>query len=234
MKRRNLVQAAAAVAVAVAVAGCTGQSTGITTQSGPAPTSTSAPTASGVSAIPSAPAKSSAPATLAPTTPAVRATPKTTAPSPKPLPVPSVSGAGARAAVNAYFKLDALDDAAGRDPAHADLKAINALLSPSIRKQWDAIYLQMANQGIASRGSSPNPRLKVENVSKFGAVFGSCPLYSKSDPYVEYHVATGKIVPQPKRSIPPPYERSIFMTAAGGVWRMSAYVVDGSRTCTKS
>ena len=113
-------------------------------------------------------------------------------------------------------------------------KAINALLAPSIRTQWDSIYSQMAKEGLAARGSSPDWRLRVVSVSKFGAVFSSCPLYSESDPYVEYHVTTGKVVPQQKRSIPPPYKRSIFMTLAGGVWRMSAYVVDGSRTCTKS
>lgn len=234
--KRSLIAQAAAVSAVLAVAGCSGHSTGITAQSGPAPTPTSATRGTAVPASPSEPttATSSASATLVPTSPAVTETPTTTRPPTQPVPVPSVSGAAAQAAVDAYFKLDALDDAGQRDPAHADLKAINALLAPSIRTQWDSIYLQMAKQDLAARGAPPNARLKVVSVSKFGAVFASCPLYSKTDPYVEYHVATGKVVPQQKRAIPPPYERSIFMTDAGGVWRMSAYVVDGSRTCTKS
>jgi hypothetical protein len=60
----------------------------------------------------------------------------------------------------------------------------------------------------------------------------SCPLGSRTDPYVEYYVATGKPVPVRKHNPPTPYRAALFMTKVSGQWQLSDLVQDASKTCT--
>lgn len=159
-----------------------------------------------------------------------------TTPSPPPrsdqVPTPSVTPA-AQGAVDAYIAFYNASTADDRDPAHADLSALNRYLSGKARTLFDGIYADMKNSGLAYRGTPPNPRVKVQTVgSPTFVILTSCPLASSADPYVEYHVATGQpVTASPPRTPAPPYLLTLPMTKSGGQWQLTDVVQDTSRTC---
>jgi hypothetical protein len=139
----------------------------------------------------------------------------------------------AQDAVDAYIAFYNASTAADRDPAHADLAALNRYLSGKALNLFDGIYASMRKAGLAYRGSPPNPRVKVSSVLGSTAVFlSSCPLASSSDPYVEYHVATGKpVATGTPRTPPPPYLLTLPMKKVAGHWKLTDVLQDTSKTC---
>jgi hypothetical protein len=92
----------------------------------------------------------------------------------------------------------------------------------------------MKRSGLAYRGSAPDPRVKVQQVLSARSVFlQSCPLASKTDPYVEYTVSNGKpVTAGVKRKPPPPYLLILPMVKVGNQWKLSDVLPNTARTCT--
>jgi len=59
-----------------------------------------------------------------------------------------------------------------------------------------------------------------------------CALASTSDPFVEYNVDTGKVVPQPTPNVPPPYAQTAKLFKINGAWQMTSYTTDATKTCS--
>jgi hypothetical protein len=199
----------------VLLAGC-GGSSGVHTQT---PTSDS-PTAS--TSVTSGSPGTSMPSTAssAPTSPV----PSITTPSVIPT---------AQDAVNAYIALSQATVVADRDPARADLTAINKYLTGKALTLIDGQYAAMRKTGQAYRGTPANPRVKVGTVVGSTLVFlSSCPLASKADPYTEYYVKTGQPVPVAKRTPPPPYLLTLTMKKVGDQWKLSDVLQNAGKTCT--
>jgi hypothetical protein len=155
--------------------------------------------------------------------------------------VPTISGVrkptvtpSAQSAVDAYIDFYNASGAADRDPARADIAALDVYLTGKAKTLFDSNYASMKTSGLAYRGTAPNPRLKVQQVFSATSVFlESCPLESPIDPYVEYTVSTGKPVPAgAKRSPPPPYLLILPMVKVGDQWKLSDVLPNTSKTCT--
>lgn len=217
MGGRPIWSVAAAACVSIVLVACV--SSGTRTQSfSPSPTDPQS-SLSSPSTANSGPTTQSSPPPTSKTTGASIATPTV---------VPA-----AQAAVNAYIGLIQATVEADRDPAHADLAKIDAYLTGKARNLVDAQYGAMKRTGQAYRGSPADPRLKVQSIiSPVSIVLSSCPLGSRTDPYVEYYVATGKPVPVRKHNPPTPYRAALFMTQVSGQWKLSDLVQDASKTCT--
>jgi hypothetical protein len=154
-----------------------------------------------------------------------------TAPTSSGVPTPTVTRP-AQAAVNAYIAQLNLTVAADRDPAHADLAAINRYLTGRALTLIDGEYTAMAKAGQAYRGTPATPRIKVQTVlSSTAVMLTTCPQFNRSDPYVEYYVATGKPVPVPTRNPPPPYLLTVFMKKVGTQWKVYDLLQNAGQTC---
>lgn len=202
------------VLLAVLVAGC-GGSSGVNTQ---VPTSTPPMTSS------SSPAATAAVSTSRSTTPSSSASA---------VPTPKVTGT-AQDAVAAYIAFYNASGAADRDPAHADIAALDRYLTGKAKTLFDSNYASMKKSGLAYRGTAPDPRVKVRQIFSAESVFlESCPLLSATDPYVEYTVSNGKpVAAGVKRNPPPPYLLILPMVKVGGHWKLSDVVQNTSKTCT--
>jgi hypothetical protein len=149
------------------------------------------------------------------------------------VPTPSVT-AQAQSAVNAYIAFYNASGAADRDPAHADLAALDRYLTGKAKTLFDSNYASMKKSGLAYRGTAPDPRVKVRQVFSGTSVFlESCPLPSTTHPYVEYTVSTGKpVAAGTKRNPPPPYLLILPMVKVGEHWKLSDVLQNTSKTCT--
>jgi hypothetical protein len=172
-----------------------------------------------------------------PSTSTVNSSPSTspassTRPPRKDVPTPTVT-ASAQGAVNAYIAFYNSSTLADRDPAHADLATLNQYLTGKALTLFDGTYKGMKRSGLAYRGTPPAPRVKISSVLSSTAIFlSSCPLVSKPDPYVEYHVSTKKVVATGKlRSPAPPYLLTLPMKKVFGKWKLTDVVQDTSKTC---
>ena len=173
----------------------------------------------------------SASATPSPSTTSVTRT--ATSPASLGVPTPRVT-AQAQRAVDAYIAFYNAYGAADRDPAHADIAALDRYLTGKAKILFDSNYASMKKSGLAYRGTAPDPRVKVRQIFSAESVFlESCPLPSKTDPYVEYTVSNGKPVASGvKRNPPPPYLLILPMVKVGGHWKLSDVVQNTSKTCT--
>ena len=139
----------------------------------------------------------------------------------------------AQAAVDRYMQTLSLLYAIGGDPAHADLSKLNDYLTGQALREEVSGFTAMKQNGLAYRGSQPDPRLKV--VSAYAGesvVLSSCPKNAGVDPLEEYVVATGKALPAKTTPPLPPYKSAAIMQQIGGQWKASTITVDGSKTCT--
>jgi hypothetical protein len=211
LARRELA-ALSVLLLAAVLAGC-GGSSGVRTQ---APTSDP----------PMASTSSSA-------TPPVSASPSTTpSSSATAIPTPKVAGA-AEEVVAAYITFYNLSIAADRDPAHADLAKLDRYLTGKAKTLFDGVFRSMKSAGLAYRGTPDAPRLQVGSILSPSFLFlTNCPAASTSDPFVQYHVSTGKPVAVRKPAVPPPWKRTISMKKVGGEWKVSDILVDTSKTCS--
>jgi len=140
----------------------------------------------------------------------------------------------AQGAVDAYVADFNLGTAASRDPAHADLSWVARYEIGDVKKQTEQSLAYMKTHGLAYRGATPDPNVKVDSVlSSTAIVLTSCLIVSKTDPWTQYVVATGKPVASPSpRNPPPPYLLRIYMkTSSAGAWQIENVLQDTSKTC---
>jgi hypothetical protein len=122
-------------------------------------------------------------------------------------------------------------NAASVDPLHADIAKINQYLTGAALKLFDEQLASMKRSGLAYRGQPAKPRLRVAAAASTTVALASCPLASTTEPFTEYHVATGKPVAVTTRNPPPPYLQAITMRMVGGHWKMADLATDSSKTC---
>jgi hypothetical protein len=211
-----IVLAIIAIASITGIAACSGS--GTHTQSLSPSASSSDPT-SGTTSTSSPPSSSSSAAS------------PTNKPTSPPIPTPSVSPA-AQPAVNAYVKLYALSASLYADPAHAKTGALSTYESAKLVSYDVATLKQMAAAGHAYRGSPPGLRLKVVLTTPTVVTLTNCGLLSKTSPYEQYDVKTGKPVSTPTAAVPPPYLKVLTMQQAGDHWLLQSIATNTSRTCT--
>lgn len=157
--------------------------------------------------------------------------PSSATPVVKPIPTPTVLPA-AQGAVDAYVAFVNATVIADRDPAHADLSFIDKYLSGNAKTMYSGVYPAMRKEGLASRGTPGDPRIKVSAVlSPTAVVLTSCLTTDKVDPYTEYYIATGKPVPTITRKPPPPYLLILTMKVVGGSWKLIDVLQNTSKTC---
>jgi hypothetical protein len=219
VRRRYVAWAAPLVGVLVAVAGCSGGSgkvkvsTTVSARSTPA-TRTSSP---------------------APTPKATTTTAKATTTAPGPtasITIPKVEK-DAQGAVDAYVEYLRAAYLVEADPGAIRRGDMTKLLGPKARKSINASLDALGRAGIGYRGTPPDPRLKVVEVKLPKLVFlTSCPLQSKTDPYRQVVLATGKPVKVSDREPGPPYLRTLTMFHNKKRWVLIKFSDDTSRTCT--
>lgn len=149
------------------------------------------------------------------------------------VPTPSVTPP-AQGAVGAYVADFNLGTSASRDPAKADLSWIARYETGKVKKQTVQSFEYMKAHGLAYRGATPDPNVKVQSVlSSSVIVLTSCLIVSKADPWTQYVVKTGEPVSSPSpRNPPPPYLLRIYMKAnAKGAWLIENVLQDTSKTC---
>ncbi len=209
----------AVVLAVVLLAGC-GGSSGVHTQT---PTSDPSTTGTGTSTVSTSTSPSITP------TPSITSSVRSTAT----IPTPSVTPI-AQDSVNRYMDFYNSLNQADRDPAHANITHLNTFLTDTALTLFDGVITGQAKAGLAYRGTPEDPRVSVSQVISPAFIFlSSCPLASKTDPFVQYTVATGKPVSVSTPSVPPPYKRTISMKkTADGTWKVSDLLVDSSKTCT--
>jgi hypothetical protein len=115
-----------------------------------------------------------------------------------------------------------------RDPAHADPNTLAPLVTAASLPTWRQIFTNMAQQGLAYRGTPDNPHLKVISASSTAATLSSCPIADAGDPFVQYHVSTGRVVKAPTGG---PYLKAIVVVNADGHWRVSSIATDTANRC---
>ena len=112
--------------------------------------------------------------------------------------------------------------------------ALDRYLTGKAKTLFDSNYASMKKSGLAYRGTAPDPRVKVQQVFSATSVFlTSCPLESRTDPYIEYTVSTGKpVATRAKRNPPPPYLLILPMVKVGDRWKLSDVLSSTGKTCT--
>jgi hypothetical protein len=208
--RRNGGWAAPVIVAVLALGGCSGGSgkpTVSTTTSVAAPTTTRSAT---------------------PTTPT-----KATTTAPKALPtIPKVEKS-AQGAVDAYIGYLRAAYLVEANPAAIRRGDMTKLLGAKALKSINASLDALGRAGIGYAGTPPDPRVKVVEVASSKLVFlTSCPLQSKTDPYHQIVLATGKPVKVSDRKPGPPYLRSLTMFHNKKRWVLIKFSDDTSRTCT--
>jgi hypothetical protein len=216
VRRRYVGWAAPVIGAVLAVAGCSGGS--------------GQPNASTTASTPPATVTSTSAATTTTKAPST-----TLATKPKPTPtitIPKVEK-NAQGAVDAYIAYLRAAYLVEADPAGIRRGDMTKLLGAKALKSINASLDALGRAGIGYRGTPPDPRLKVVEVASSKLVFlSSCPLQSKTDPYHQVVLATGKPVKVSDRKPGPPYLRSLTMFHNKKRWVLIKFSDDTSRTCT--
>jgi hypothetical protein len=90
------------------------------------------------------------------TPPASTSTSTTPSSSASTIPTPKVTGP-AQDAVAAYIAFYNASGAADRDPAHADIAALDRYLTGQAKTLFDSNYASMKKSGLPYRGMAPDP-----------------------------------------------------------------------------
>ncbi|WP_375504638.1 hypothetical protein [uncultured Jatrophihabitans sp.] len=180
---------------------------------------------------PAPPKASDSPTSLTPTSSATSST--TDAPT-------RTTGFGnLQPAIDVYVSLTAAYNKALQDPADASPSTFSRFVAGQARIAFEQSLAQEKAEGKAFRGTPPVNRLVVKSsdltASVPSATLENCVLASRTNPWIEYIVATGKAAPTgapPK--VPPPYPATIklFKPNAAG-WVVTSYALDGTKTCTR-
>ena len=149
------------------------------------------------------------------------------------IPTPTVTPP-AQGAVAAYIASVNAGVAIDLDPAHTNIAALDNYLTGEAKNEIEGNYATMKKDGLAYRGTPATPRVRVLSVvSPSTILLGNCPLASKTDPFIQYYIKTGRPVPATTTpSPPPPYLLLLNMTIVSGHWKLAKLVQDRSRTCT--
>lgn len=147
----------------------------------------------------------------------------------EPIPTPSVTPP-AQSAVDAYVAMGNVLDAWGVSPARANADQLAPYATADVLKQTVAVYASMAKEGLAYRGTPDALNLKVTAATAQSVVLSSCPSPDRSDPYVQYVLATGKPVTAPVSSALHP--KTITILDSSGHWRVASIIPDEGRTCS--
>jgi hypothetical protein len=214
VRRRYVGWAAPVIGAVLAVAGC-----------------------SGGSGQPNASRTASAPAATVTRTSAGTTKAASTTPATKPRPTPTIAipkvEKSAQGAVDAYIAYLRAAYLVEEDPAGIRRGDMTKLLGAKALKSINASLDALGRAGIGYRGTPPDPRLKVVEVASSKLVFlSSCPLQSKTDPYRQVVLATGKPVKVSDRKPGPPYLRTLTMFHNKKRWVLIKFTDDTSRTCT--
>lgn len=138
----------------------------------------------------------------------------------------------AQGAVTAYITMLNLYNQASRDPKRADTTVLYRFLTGHALNLIKTSLAGMAKHGYAYRGTPADPRVKVRSVLGASAVFlTSCPLEASDHPFQEYDVKTGKALPVPSRTPPPPYLLNITVKKVGAQWKVSDIIQSAGATC---
>lgn len=138
----------------------------------------------------------------------------------------------AQAAVSAYITMLNLYNEASRDPQRADTTSLYRFLTGHALGLIKTSLEGMRKHGYAYRGTAADPRVKVRSVLGSSAVFlTSCPLAASEHPFQEYDVKTGKALPVPSRTPPPPYLLNITVKKVGSQWQVSDIIQSAGATC---
>ena len=213
MGRRYVRWATPVVGVLIAVTGCSG--------------------GSGKSTVSSTVSTTPVPAST--TASASTTTAKTTTTTPRPAPtiaIPKVQP-DAQGAVDSYIEYLRAAYLVEANPASIRRGDMNKLLGSDALKSVNAALDALGKAGIGYRGTPPDPRLKVVTIASSALVFlSSCPLQSKTDPYRQIVLATGRPVKVSDRQPGPPYLRTLTMFHNKKRWVLIRFSDDTSRTCT--
>lgn len=180
------------------------------------------------------------PSTAQPTTSAATSAAVSTSTSATPSPAWSPPAYGsAEPAVRRYLALIKAYQGALHDPADAPLATIRSLAAGQAQQVFLSSVTDERAHGLAFRGTPDRSRVLVVSNGRVGSerrvVLSDCPLISKTTPWVEYTTSTGRPVSagaDPKTA--PPFEATItVLETQHNTWIVSAYHLDGSRTCTR-
>jgi hypothetical protein len=170
--------------------------------------------------------------TPASTEPTSSPDPASTAPSWAPRPY-----GDAQPAVDALLRLSAAEAKAFGDPARIGSTEMDKYLIGDARTQYDTALAAEKSAGRFYKGTAPTQRIRVEDMNLSGTPksvsLSSCALASKSDPFIEYLVATGKpasdTTAPPK--VEPPYKTTFKIFLLSDRWLVETLSVDSSATC---
>jgi hypothetical protein len=127
-------------------------------------------------------------------------------------------------------------NAAFEDPAHVSSATFDKYLGGQAKITFDQELAQEKKAGRAYRGTPAERRVRViankVNASLPEVILRDCALASTSDPFVEYNVDTGKVIPQPTPNVPPPYAQTAKLFKINGTWQMTSYTTDATKTCS--
>lgn len=122
--------------------------------------------------------------------------------------------------------------AADRDPAHADIAALDQYLTGKAEILFDSHYASMKKSRLAYRGTAPDPRVKVHQVFSATSVFlERCLPESATDPVRRVHGVERQTCPnRSPRNPPPPYLLILPMVKVGDLWKLSDVLPNTSKT----
>jgi hypothetical protein len=116
------------------------------------------------------------------------------------------------------------------DPKNAKASELAPYVTHQVLEQILAQYQYMATHGLAYRGTPDSDHIRVIAADSSSAALRNCLVPSKSDPYTQYVVATGKPVPQSGPGGLHP--KAVTVVFSDGRWRVSSIIPDLGRTCT--
>lgn len=182
-----------------------------------------------------------APATPTPSTRTSSATDSsaTTAHAPSDTATNTTGFGTSQPAVDVFVRLSTAYHRALKNPSKSSPSAFHEFVAGQAKAVFDQSLADEKRSGKAFRGTAPTDRLIVKSSDLRSSVpsvtLENCVLDSKSDPWTEYVVATGRAaVPAAPAKVHPPYAATIKMfrpTAAG--WVVTSYELDGTKTCSR-
>jgi|ThiBio_1000_plan_1041568.scaffolds.fasta_scaffold00444_31 hypothetical protein len=118
------------------------------------------------------------------------------------------------------------------DPAKANGAQLQPYVTDQTVKQLVAIYKDMTAHGLAYRGDPDTPHLTVLVAGSSLTALSDCPTPSKTNPSVQYVVATGKPVPPVANPIPGLHPKAITVVFTGGHWKVQSIIPNEAKVCT--
>jgi hypothetical protein len=146
----------------------------------------------------------------------------------------------AQPAVDAYLKMTAAAISAKRDPKKSvagtdPASDFRPYSFDPFRAEYAAYMMQLARDQVAYRGTPHEPRIKVKSVDLAAKPYPKVVLTNCQTPaptWRAYDRKTGKDLPEPSVSVPPPYLLTVEVIQYDSHWGVQKIDGDRSRTCT--